>query len=149
MIPFCFIIWLAFFSIPVFFLMRWRARQKFRLHLSTMLMATILAGGIMYLNVRSTSHGILWGRFEPLHYWRDFGKSDVPPSDLPDRYIGWPIICIKPEFWHLYNGPDDPSEDLYMDMLFNLTSAVCIILLFINLTERAITARDLRSSAKK
>src|ERR1017187_3573694 len=67
----------------------WWQRRRFRLHLSTVVLATFLAGGVLGLNL-SSAHRF---GFYFLNYGGLFDES---------WYRGWPIQVLLPQHWKQY-----------------------------------------------
>lgn len=94
-----------FFGVPIWE-WRWWHKRKYRLHLSTILIAMLLAGALLALN------------FRPAEGWSFHGMKQGENLDFK-YYLGWPALVLRPQFWNLYNGPDDPPVDFWTGVVLN------------------------------
>lgn len=94
--------------------------RRFRIHLSTLVILSFAAGGIIYLNVRHRevdSSQDLW--------------FDDEANDRNDRYFGWPIQEVKPEYWDKTQQYEYPHQktNFYLNMAKNVLAGLAILAL--------------------
>lgn len=84
----------------------WWLRRSFRVHLSTLVVLSLAAGGLMWLNLRPV-------RIDQRIGWPMSIDPDDDPwlddaeNDRYERYFGWPIITIKPSYWQMFQDSPD------------------------------------------
>ncbi len=120
----CLLLLIVYFGIlySIYRIYAWWKDRRYRLHLSSLMALTIVAGTLLGLNVAPIHYEnqIGWPFFphDPVSDWEDsyqlsdIKKVDKKREELYQRYWGWPIVCDKPWYWHL-----DWDEFAVMDVL--------------------------------
>lgn len=90
--------------------------RRFRIHLSTLVILSFAAGGIIWLNLRHRevdSSADLW--------------LDDEANDRNDRYFGWPYEGIKPQFWSGVHETAHVQSQFYSTLVKNVLVGVTLL----------------------
>jgi hypothetical protein len=95
-----------------------RPRLQLQLHLSTLLIVTVLAAGLVWLNVRERLSGIRDLTESIVAFYAE-GRTE--PVECPGR--GWPMIF---QYWYINGSSLDPARDPVV-LAYNIV--ICLALL--------------------